>query len=626
MDPIDLAQAAPFQLGPLRVEPALRQVSAAVSETLEPRVMQVLVALARAEGQVVSRDELIRQCWDNRIVGDDAINRVIGRLRRLAAERGDGTFAIETVVKVGYRLTGVAALPLTPAPGAARILSGPTLDQAESATDPTMQGTARTAPRRGRWLAAGGATLTLTLAAAVWVGVHREPLDAPKRLVLAPIAVGPGLPTHFADDLRDAVAATLPPASFVVSRDSRPDDGALRLTGHAERDGNGVILAVALRLPGNPEPAWTAQLTRPDARVAPRDFAPQIAATIDCMAEGITLPAARQPLWTAVCTADDGEPLGLIDRLRAVVKAAPDFVPGKIMLAETLGEVGLSDPGGVAARRAEGEPLARSVLATDPRNSAAWNALAQLRPPLDFAGREALFQKAIAAHPTACGCEHQTYSYLLSMAGRGRDAEREIRRTVDLAPNSPFGRWRLAETIAVNGAYGTAATMLGTLAAQWPTMTYITALRYKTATFARDWPTAATMLASEGDNPSRRIRADLIAALAAGDAARVAAAGEGMRQLVEQPQYLRRSNVAALALAGMDDAAVAAAGRMVARTPGFLTVVFEPPFARARATPAFATLATRLGLIAYWQKSGHAPDFCLAAAPPALCARLPRGG
>ena len=468
--------------------------------------------------------------------------------------------------------------------------------------------------------------LTLAVAAAVWVGVHREAPDAPKRLVLAPIAVGPGLPAHFADDLRDAIAATLPPAGFVVHRDRRRDDGALELTGHAERDGNGVTLAVALRLPGNPEPAWTAQLTRPDARVAPRDFAPQIAATIDCMAEGVGLPAARQPLWTAVCTADDGEPLGLIDRLRAVVKAAPDFVPAKIELAETLGEVGLSDPGGVAARRAEGEPLARSVLATDPRNSAAWNALAQLRPPLDFAGREALFQKAIAAHPTACGCEHQTYSYLLSMAGRGRDAEREIRRTVDLAPNSPFGRWRLAETIAVNGAYGTAATMLGALAAQWPTMTYITALRYKTATFARDWPTAAAMLASEGDNPSRRIRADLIAALAAGDAARVAAAGEGMRQLVEQPQYLRRSNVAALALAGMDDAAVAAAGRMVARTPGFLTVVFEPPFARARATPAFATLATRLGLVAYWQKSGHAPDFCLAAAPPALCARLPRGG
>ena len=208
---IDLAQTAPFQLGPLRVEPALRQVSAAVSETLEPRVMQVLVALARAEGQVVSRDELIRQCWDGRIVGDDAINRVIGRLRRLAAERGDGTFAIETVVKVGYRLTGVAALPLADAPGAARILSGPTVEQGESATGPTPQGTARTAPRRGRWLAAGGAALTLTLAAAVWVGVHREPLDAPKRLVLAPIAVGPGLPTHFADDLarrgrRDAAA------------------------------------------------------------------------------------------------------------------------------------------------------------------------------------------------------------------------------------------------------------------------------------------------------------------------------------------------------------------------------------------------------------------------------------
>jgi len=64
--------------------------------------MQVLVALARAAGAIVSRDDLITTCWSGRIVGEDAINRVISRLRRLADETGG--FRIETITKVGYRL------------------------------------------------------------------------------------------------------------------------------------------------------------------------------------------------------------------------------------------------------------------------------------------------------------------------------------------------------------------------------------------------------------------------------------------------------------------------------------------------------------------------------------------
>ena len=66
--------------------------------------MQVLVMLARAGSAIVSRDELTEACWEGRIVGEDAINRVISRLRRVAEGIGAGSFRIETVTKVGYRL------------------------------------------------------------------------------------------------------------------------------------------------------------------------------------------------------------------------------------------------------------------------------------------------------------------------------------------------------------------------------------------------------------------------------------------------------------------------------------------------------------------------------------------
>lgn len=113
-DQIDLTRASDFRLGPVMVEPALRQITGARSETLEPRVMQVLVVLAVANGAIVSRDDLVRQCWEGRIVGDDSINRVIARLRKAAGEHGDGTLRIETITKVGYRLIGAVTLTASP--------------------------------------------------------------------------------------------------------------------------------------------------------------------------------------------------------------------------------------------------------------------------------------------------------------------------------------------------------------------------------------------------------------------------------------------------------------------------------------------------------------------------------
>ena len=77
-------------------------VSGERREVLEPLVMQVLVALASAAGETLSRDDLIAACWGGRAVTDDALNRVMSRLRALA--RSFGGFHVETITKVGYRL------------------------------------------------------------------------------------------------------------------------------------------------------------------------------------------------------------------------------------------------------------------------------------------------------------------------------------------------------------------------------------------------------------------------------------------------------------------------------------------------------------------------------------------
>jgi len=112
---IDLASEPPLSIGGLRIEPRLRRIAHrdGRDEVLEPRVMQVLVALAKARGGVVSRDELLQSCWNGAVVGEDAIERVVGRIRRLT-ERVDG-LRLETVTKVGYRLLAAGAAGSAPA-------------------------------------------------------------------------------------------------------------------------------------------------------------------------------------------------------------------------------------------------------------------------------------------------------------------------------------------------------------------------------------------------------------------------------------------------------------------------------------------------------------------------------
>lgn len=108
---IDLARRADFAIGPIAVHPSSRELAGPGGTVMvEPKVMQVLVALADADGRVVSRDELVEQCWGGRIVGEDAINRIIGKLRRVA-EATDGAFRIETVPRAGHRLLRETAPP-----------------------------------------------------------------------------------------------------------------------------------------------------------------------------------------------------------------------------------------------------------------------------------------------------------------------------------------------------------------------------------------------------------------------------------------------------------------------------------------------------------------------------------
>jgi Tol biopolymer transport system component/DNA-binding winged helix-turn-helix (wHTH) protein len=165
--PIQLAREISFRLGKVSVHPATRQVIYdGRSETVEPRIMLVLVALHQAGGRVVSRDELIARCWEGRVVGEDAINRAISRVRDLGRGQGDA-FHLETIAKVGYRLILADAAIGQPSPDLAEVSVFDPAKEA-SAASPSMKLSPRK-PSRDRRLVMAGIAVLVVAGAIGWL-------------------------------------------------------------------------------------------------------------------------------------------------------------------------------------------------------------------------------------------------------------------------------------------------------------------------------------------------------------------------------------------------------------------------------------------------------------------------
>ena len=97
---------APIEVGPLRIDPAMRTVTLEGEElSLTQREFDLLAYLAANPGQVFSRDQLMEAVWEDPAFADTSTVTV--HVRRLRAKLGDDPAEprfIETVWGVGYRL------------------------------------------------------------------------------------------------------------------------------------------------------------------------------------------------------------------------------------------------------------------------------------------------------------------------------------------------------------------------------------------------------------------------------------------------------------------------------------------------------------------------------------------
>ncbi|MFT3819044.1 MAG: winged helix-turn-helix domain-containing protein [Rubrivivax sp.] len=150
---------------------------------LRRRSLELLLTLGARAGQVVSRDELMRQVWPGLVVGDDSVTQAVADIRRVLGD--DRHRLLQTVARRGYAL--VPGGPDEPVPEpATEPAAAAVVDAADAATAPPPAVTAR----RGRWTTAA-ALLTLLLGAAI--GLSMRPAAPPP--AAAPLASAlPALP------------------------------------------------------------------------------------------------------------------------------------------------------------------------------------------------------------------------------------------------------------------------------------------------------------------------------------------------------------------------------------------------------------------------------------------------
>ena len=169
-----------FRLHGRLVDPEVNRVTFGGETTqVEPKIMQVLVALADHAGRVVTRDDLMARVWSGVFVTDDALNRAIRELRRLFDDDADTPRVIETIRKRGYRLIAAvepipderasAVVVDPPAPATGRDwIAGPVCNRRDARR--------RARARRGM----------------VWFGMGRRPVPVEARVRFVPLTADTG--------------------------------------------------------------------------------------------------------------------------------------------------------------------------------------------------------------------------------------------------------------------------------------------------------------------------------------------------------------------------------------------------------------------------------------------------
>lgn len=633
MRSIDLAQEADFDLGLLRVRPARCEVEwNGASQTLQRRVMQVLVALAKARGSVVSQNDLVIRCWRGLSVSDDAIYRCISKLRKLAADYPDAPYAIEAIPGVGYRLksSGIAG------------------------NDPANELSAPQDKFRLRALAIAVALLVLVITgAAIWMFSDRAPDRYPLRVAVQPFealsdsanarSLARRIPSEIVDALGDSQIQTVLVGEQVGKFATRAASAApgLIVTGILSDDEPDVV--VDIRIEDGPTRAalWSTEFRRNsrEASDLPLEVAARVADVVNMVdfARSANPPLTDDSALTALLQTvdlirdtDEGDWAPMVENARAVVARHPEFAFGHSVLASAYAQAadGLNVPNRSRAMSDAARREANLALKLDPEDAGAYAVLSGLLPRSDYRARESILLRGIkvAKHPKEpLGALYSFEGTLLSDVGRLREA---LSFQLIAQATDKWGAPKTAKVALIYANMGNlraARSWIQKAFERWPNHSAVRSNRLYIAGFYEQPADALAIINSmgtqihSGDNQIAIWRM-FVEAKAAQSTRLTDAAIPKIRAASIDGKISRETEIMMLAALGDTKQAIEVANLALDRQqplePRFL---FTPVARNMRQDPGFVALASRMGLIKYWRETGKRPDICVGRASPTEC-------
>ncbi len=615
--PVPLAHRQPVIVGPLTIEPALRRISDGTgrSRKIEPLVMQVLLALVSADGATLSRDDLITACWEGRIVSDDAVNRVMSRLRRIFADLAGEAVMLETVAKVGYRL--VVDEPVLP------LAMLPAFPQGPSPALPD-------AGRRPRWvLALAGIMLVATTTiGGAWAYFGKSGTNSEVTIGVEPVASASS--DRESRSFASALTSDLALLAGAISRVSFIDDTAKQSSDldylvriAVDRDGDRLVARARLVSEADGAVLWSGRFDEPSNqpdRLRER-VAMQTAGVMRCGLES-SVKALGDPstirLFFGACNAvKNGDFAQGRSFAQQVVARRPDVAAGWACLAMTtlLAAWGPDvSPEFLHSAEEEARGYARRALRLDLQSGRAYQALASTErsgSPAQFA----LLEKGIAAEPELPEL-HSVQAAALFNAGYTEASVTPAQRALALDPTSRSAYGNVVRRLLATGRLDEGRAMQDKAERLWPDEPSVIRQRIYMLADDSDPKTALSKLDElvaklpAGERLPALLRSTLRWKAGADDVNLKALDREAEGEFARDPLsawYI----AAAFNRIDENDRAL----KWVERAPKSEAayqwgVLFWPNATAMRRDPRFFKAMAELGLVADWRARGKWPDFC----------------
>jgi DNA-binding winged helix-turn-helix (wHTH) protein/tetratricopeptide (TPR) repeat protein len=650
-----LGHVLPFQLGALLVQPSLLRLSRdGIEEFMQPRAMQVLVALFLAADKVLTRDDLMETCWGGTIVTDDALSRIVSQLRKLTDGIGHGAFAIETVNRVGYRMLPhkpSETLPYLGAAEAPRLSCPPPPGEEVVHTPP--QAVAATLAFPGRpgirsylpglaLVEAVRHSLGVGLVLATLAGVAfflRSPIGTSPPPLLAVVAQPNSSSEALARQIEsDLMRLTRAHGGFLTVTPKPEDaDYVLRVEHVLLAAGEALDLRLATNRPTHL--LWSTSFQYRRSADVRGEASAKLAEVLLCAMKGAgrmswealsIYMAACETIVDRIGAGETGADEQLISLLEQVTRKAPDFswAWGELAVAEAnrylyfRNSVGPEAAETQAALNRARDRIARA-RELEPQLAPAFLAESALLTFGTYKQRLELLERGIEKNP-AEPTLYAEYSRILFEVGRLTDAIHAAQQATSLHPLSLKARATLVDSLAHAGSVVRARRELAAAKQLWPhsqllrTTLFSIELRYGDPRLAQqmlDRGEAALAGPTGGFGaPESLMRARLDPSPQ--NIRKMVQLSSGQMRPVPQPVS---HHVQALghAEAVEDFYNFVGQPKVAALLPS--EVLFRPHLKPFRDDIRFMRLAWRLGLVEYWISSNRWPDFCKDPGLPYEC-------